>query len=146
VECDILADDSATEIDQIKKEIEKESKEKTKSEKQEFDFKITINKISLTMFLLFGAVLLYLVSSIFAELPPFSRDYITGDLFIEYEFLLTSLLVIGLLFLGFGFYFLWFHKETKEQEKEEIEELEDFLTENSELDTELAELENRQKK
>ncbi|TET28245.1 MAG: hypothetical protein E3J70_10070 [Candidatus Heimdallarchaeota archaeon] len=88
---------------------------------EEIDLKINMNRWGIAFFIMFIAVLGYLVIGAFVFLPPFEYNIIDQELLVYNPRLLAALLVIALVFLGLGFYFGWV-KKSKETDEEEFDD------------------------
>ncbi|MCK5045121.1 MAG: hypothetical protein KAS22_00990 [Candidatus Heimdallarchaeota archaeon] len=93
--------------------------EEKKSE-DEIDLKIKMNRWGIAFFIMFAAVISYLMIGAMAALPPFIYNVLDQELLVETPGLLTGLLVAALIFLGLGFYFGWVRKQKETDEDKTI--------------------------
>ncbi len=93
--------------------------EEKKSE-DEIDLKINMNRWGIAFFIMFAAVISYLMIGAMAALPPFIYNVLDQELLVETPGLLTGLLVAALIFLGLGFYFGWVRKQKETDEDKTI--------------------------
>ena len=118
---------SKEEITEQENEESNSSKPIIKEEKKdEIDLSINMNAYGFTFMLLFVGVFGYLVISSFTSIPPFERDYVSGELLIN-DTILTLLIVVGLIFLGLGVYFGWIHKFPEKKTESEAVEAEETM-------------------
>ncbi|MCK5297995.1 MAG: hypothetical protein KAJ76_03740 [Candidatus Heimdallarchaeota archaeon] len=98
--------------------LEPTSEEKKTDE--EIDLNINMNRWGIAFFIMFAAVISYLMIGAMAALPPFIYNVLDQELLVETPGLLTGLLVAALIFLGLGFYFGWVRKQKETDEDKTI--------------------------
>lgn len=88
---------------------------KEKLEEEKIDQSIQINKWSFAFIFLFGGLLAYIVISYLVPLPPFKTDLLHTVTTLDNVELFTALLIIDLVLLMVGLYFMWFWKGSKKK-------------------------------
>ncbi|MFW9922958.1 MAG: hypothetical protein ACFFDW_06675 [Candidatus Thorarchaeota archaeon] len=88
---------------------------KEKSNDEKIDQSIYINKWGFAFIFLFGGLLAYIITSYIAPLPPFTTDILQTETTLANVELFTALLIIDLVLLMIGLYFMWFWKGGKKK-------------------------------